>query len=162
MRKSSQNKEKREKKCKTKKKLQKADETENTNEGEDGAQSILANKPKRGKDEAQPRDKWKAPQKGARKALHKAVTVAVKARSAEIALSLLDRTAKGDMRGAAMMISLMEPMKKDGEEGKSEGSGPSLAELLESEPPWNESMEKRSEAGMGRREADLRTLESSK
>ena len=55
---------------------------------------------------------------------------AVKARSDGIAFSLLDRTAHGDMRGAAMMISLMEPKNKDGSDEKNDWHGPSVAELL--------------------------------
>ena len=114
MKKSSLDKEKRKKKGKTENTPAKAGGTENTKMSEKGRESGPAKKPNENKEEGGQKETRKAPQKGARKALRRAVKKAVKARSDGIAFSLLDRTAHGDMRGAAMMISLMEPRTKMG------------------------------------------------
>ncbi len=150
MKKSSLDKEKRKKKGKTENTPAKAGGTENTKMSEKGRESGPAKKPNENKEEGGQKEKRKAPQKGARKALRRAVKKAVKARSDGIAFSLLDRTAHGDMRGAAMMISLMEPKNKDGSDEKNDWHGPSVAELLESEPPWDGSLESSETVASGR------------
>ena len=79
--------------------------------------------------------------KGARKKLRHAVKAAVKAKSAELAQKLVSKAEEGDMRGAEMMLSLIEK-KKPAKDGKTKKrSGPSWAELLASEPEWDESAE---------------------
>ena len=79
--------------------------------------------------------------KGARKKLRHAVKAAVKAKSAELAQRLVKKAEEGDMRGAEMMLSLIEK-KKPGKDGKTKKrSGPSWAELLASEPEWDETAE---------------------
>ncbi|MGA3132545.1 MAG: hypothetical protein ABSD59_17210 [Terracidiphilus sp.] len=89
--------------------------------------------------------------KGARKVLRQAVKAAVKVKSAAIAEKLVSKVEQGDMRGTEMVLSLIEK-KKQGkvEKKKKKRSGPSWAELLASEPEWDESTEKDGqEAGTG-------------
>jgi len=80
--------------------------------------------------------------KGARKKLRHAVKAVVKNKSGAIAETLVSKAEKGDMRGTEMMLSLIEK-KKQGKDAKKKKkrSGPSWAELLASEPEWDESME---------------------
>jgi hypothetical protein len=86
-------------------------------------------------------EKVKQAGKGAKKALRRAVKVEVKARSEGIAHSLVENVERGDVQSATLMISLMEKKKK--KEGDTEWDGPSAAELLASEPEWDEEMEKK-------------------
>ncbi len=79
--------------------------------------------------------------KGARKKLRHAVKAAVKAKSAELAQRLVKKAEEGDMRGAEMMLSLIEKKKQDKDARKKKRSGPSWAELLASEPEWDENAE---------------------
>jgi hypothetical protein len=85
--------------------------------------------------------------KGARKLLRHAVKAVVKVKSAEIAQKLVSKAEEGDMRGAEMMLSLIEKKKKQGKEPKKKRSGPSLAELLASEPEWDENAESGGKVG---------------
>jgi hypothetical protein len=80
--------------------------------------------------------------KGARKKLRHAVKAVVKVKSQEIARKLVSKVEAGDMRGTEMVLSLMDKKKQntDGKK-KKKRSGPSWAELLASEPEWDESME---------------------
>ena len=81
--------------------------------------------------------------KGARKVLRHAVKAAVKEKSAEIAKTLVSKVEQGDMRGTEMVLSLIDKKKQGKDEKKKKKrSGPSWAELLVSEPEWDESMEK--------------------
>ena len=66
----------------------------------------------------------------------------VKVKSALIAEKLVSKAEAGDMRGTEMMLSLIEK-KKPGKDAKKKKKrdGPSWAELLASEPEWDESME---------------------
>jgi hypothetical protein len=80
--------------------------------------------------------------KGARKKLRHAVKAVVKANSGRIAEQLVTKAQQGDMRGTEMMLSLIDKKKQstDGKK-KKKRSGPNWAELLASEPEWDESME---------------------
>jgi hypothetical protein len=79
--------------------------------------------------------------KGATKALRHALKAKVKAESEQIAQTLVTKVKEGDMKGTEMVPSLIEK-KKEGTDGKKKKrSGPSWAELLASEPEWDESME---------------------
>ena len=80
--------------------------------------------------------------KGARKKLRHAVKAVVKVKSGLIAEKLVSKAEAGDMRGTEMMLSLIEK-KKPGKDAKKKKKreGPSWAELLASEPEWDESME---------------------
>ena len=74
--------------------------------------------------------------KGAKKALRRAVKVEVKNNSTSIAKALVNKTTCGDMRSAKMLMNLMDkPGKDDDDEGY---EGMSTAEMLASEPPWDE------------------------
>ena len=74
--------------------------------------------------------------KGAKKALRRAVKVEVKKRRAEIATSLVNKTTSGDMRGATILLNLID---KSGKHDEDEGyEGMSTAEMLASEPEWDE------------------------
>jgi hypothetical protein len=80
--------------------------------------------------------------KGARKKLRHAVKAVVKVKSQEIARKLVSKVEAGDMRGTEMVLSLMDKKKQDTDgKKKKKRSGPSWAELLASEPEWDESME---------------------
>ena len=80
--------------------------------------------------------------KGARKKLRHAVKAVVKVKSQEIARKLVSKVEAGDMRGTEMVLSLMDKKKHDTDgKKKKKRSGPSWAELLASEPEWDESME---------------------
>ncbi|MGB7263963.1 MAG: hypothetical protein WBC92_00520 [Terracidiphilus sp.] len=146
MKKSSADKEKREKKSKIEKKPVTAGGVERTTSSKNYSESLAKEMPEGDKDKAPKKDD-KAKHADAKKALRVAVKKAVKERSKKLAQSLVGRTENGDMRGAAMMLSLMEKQKDCKEENK-EWDGPTVAELLESEPEWDESMEDNSEGGM--------------
>ena len=90
--------------------------------------------------------------KGAGNSLRKAVKKFVKEHNVKIAESLTARTEAGDMRGAAVMISLME-RKKAAENGR-KWRGPSVAELLATGPEWNENMDEESGVSIGGREPE--------
>jgi len=81
--------------------------------------------------------------KGAKKALRKAVKAEVKRQSKEFAEKLVAKTSAGDIRGAEIVLSLMDKAKaeEDAKKKKKKRDGPSWAELLASEPEWDESME---------------------
>ena len=74
--------------------------------------------------------------KGAKKALSHAVKKVVKKSKEQIADSLVTNAVKGDMRCAAMVLSLMEK-KKDGEDDD-DWDGPSLADILVPGQLWRE------------------------
>ena len=78
--------------------------------------------------------------KGAKKALRQAVKAEVKKQSREIARKLVHKAVDGDIKGAAMVLSLMDKERADNERKRHERSGPSWAELLASEPEWDESL----------------------
>ncbi|MFZ0339206.1 MAG: hypothetical protein WAL45_14320 [Terracidiphilus sp.] len=79
--------------------------------------------------------------KGARKKLRDAVKAVVKNKSVAIAETLVRKVEKGDMRGTEVVLSLIEKKKQGKDAQKKVRSGPSWAELLASEPEWDESME---------------------
>jgi hypothetical protein len=79
--------------------------------------------------------------KGARKKLRHAVKAVVKNKSGVIAKTLVGKAEKGDTRGTEMMLLLIEKKKQGKDVKKKKRSGPSWAELLASEPEWDESME---------------------
>ena len=80
--------------------------------------------------------------KGARKVLRHAVKAVVKVKSEAIAKKLVSKAEAGDPRGTEMILSLIEKKKQDKDaKKKKKRSGPSWAELLASEPEWDESME---------------------
>ncbi len=76
--------------------------------------------------------------KGARKKLRHAVKAVVKANSDTLAEKIVGKAQDGDVRGAEMMLSLIEKMKPGKEAKKKKREGPSWAELLASEPEWDE------------------------
>ena len=91
--------------------------------------------------------------KGARKVLRHAVKAVVKVKSAAIAEKLVGKVEAGDMRGTEMVLSLIEKKKKQGKDAKKKKrDGPSWAELLASEPEWDESMEEGRDQGSGSRD----------
>jgi hypothetical protein len=79
--------------------------------------------------------------KGARKKLRHAVKAVVKNKSGAIAETLVGKAENGDIRGTEMVLSLIEKKKQGKDAKKKKRSGPSWAELLASEPEWDESME---------------------
>jgi hypothetical protein len=66
------------------------------------------------------------------------------------------RTIEGDVRNTEMLMSLVVPKSnQDGKTKKKKRSGPSLAELLASEPEWvDPEPESTAEVGMGGREPE--------
>jgi len=82
------------------------------------------------------------PHKGAKKALRQAVKVAVEKRSRLIAETLVNKVTQGDMRGAEMLLSLIERAKKENKKKVARKIKPraSAAELLASEPEWEEKL----------------------
>jgi hypothetical protein len=91
--------------------------------------------------------------KGARKVLRHAVKAAVKVKSEAIAQKLVNKAEEGDLHGTEMVLSLMEKKKQDKDaKKKKKRSGPSWAELLASEPEWDESMEENRDQGAGIRD----------
>jgi hypothetical protein len=80
--------------------------------------------------------------KGAKKALRKAVKAEVKKQSEDIARKLVSKASSGDMHGTEMVLSVMKIAKAEEDaKKKKKRDGPSWAELLVSEPEWDESME---------------------
>jgi len=79
--------------------------------------------------------------KGAKKALRHALKAKVKAERVKIAEKLVEKVTQGDMKGTEIVLSLMEKAKSENEKKKKKRSGPSWAELLASEPEWDESTE---------------------
>jgi hypothetical protein len=98
-------------------------------------------------------EKEQKPRKGARKALRGAVKKVVREDCGKFAERLVKNAEDGDTRCTAMMLSLME--KKDGEDNKP-SDGPSLFDLLPSEPEWDEETEAKQEAEREEREAGLK------
>jgi len=93
------------------------------------------------------------PYKGAEKTLREAVKARVRKESSEIARTLVEHVKKGDMHGAEVVLSLLHKAKEEDDAKKKKRSGPNWAELLASEPEWDESMEAR---GQGTGTAGLR------
>lgn len=88
-------------------------------------------------------DKRSNTHKGAKKALRQAVKAQIKIKSSEIARKLVDKAAEGDMQGTAIMLSLMDKTQAGSDQKKrKKRSEPSWAELLASEPEWDESIER--------------------
>jgi hypothetical protein len=79
--------------------------------------------------------------KGAKKALRHALKAKVKAERVKIAEKLVEKVTQGDMKGTEIVLSLMEKGKEEDAKKKKKREGPSWAELLASEPEWDESME---------------------
>jgi hypothetical protein len=90
--------------------------------------------------------------KGARKVLRHAVKAVVKVKSESIAKKLVDKVEQGDMRGTEMVLKLIEKKKPGKDAKKKKKDGPSWAELLASEPEWDESMAEDRGQGSGIRE----------
>jgi hypothetical protein len=76
--------------------------------------------------------------KGARKKLRHAVKAVVKANSKTLAEKIVGKAQDGDARGTQMMLSLIEKKKAAKEGKKKKRDGPSWAELLVSEPEWDD------------------------
>ncbi len=132
-----------EKKSKAAKTPKKTGGTGRAKAGGSGRKKAAAKKAAKGKPKTpEPDDKTK--RKGAKKALREAVKKVVKEQCEGIARSLVNRTKDGDMRSAKLVLSLMERKKLEGDEAS---DGPSAAELLASEPEWDEEEEKKQEAG---------------
>jgi hypothetical protein len=94
---------------------------------------------------------------GAKNALRKALKDELNQEGArKIAKALVKRTIEGDMQSTEMLMSLVVPKKdEDGKAKKKKRSGPSLAELLASEPEWvDPEPESTAEVGMGGREPE--------
>jgi hypothetical protein len=99
--------------------------------------------------------------KGAKKALRQAVRAEVKKRKEKIAEALVNRIGDGDMRGAAMVLSLMEHGNKEGEDGKKRHGGLKLIDLLESDTEW-EGEEAEAPAGAGTEKSEAASEQESK
>jgi hypothetical protein len=95
---------------------------------------------------------------GARKALRKALKDRLNDNGATlIANALVEQTAHGDVHSADMLMSLVNHKKDKDEKAKKKKkkSGPSLAELLGSEPEWvDPDPEPADEVEMGGREPE--------
>ncbi len=91
---------------------------------------------KSGKKNAQDSETREALHKGVKKALRRAVKANVKKEKEKIAEVLVNKVKNGDMRGAVMVLSLMEHGNKEGKDGKKKHDGLKLIDLLESEPEW--------------------------
>ena len=74
--------------------------------------------------------------KGAKKALRRAVEAEVRKEKEKIAEVLVSKVKDGDMRGAVMVLSLMEHGDKEDKDVKKKRGGLKLIDLLESEPEW--------------------------
>ena len=104
----------------------------------------------------------KAPKKpvklGAKKALRKAIKDEMNREGAKkIAEALVKRTVEGDMHSSEMLMTLVEGKKDEDKTAKKKKkrSGPSLAELLASEPEWVDPEPNPTvEAGMGGKEPE--------
>jgi hypothetical protein len=117
--------------------------TKRAKAGGRGGKKATAKKPARGKPKTpEPDDKTK--RGGAKKALREAVKKVVQEECEGIARSLVNRTKDGDMRSAKLVMTLMGKKKDGGDDTASDG--PSAAELLASEPEWDEEEEKKQEA----------------
>jgi hypothetical protein len=79
--------------------------------------------------------------KGAKKALRHALKAKVKAERVKIAEKLVEKVTQGDMKGTEIVLTLMEKDKDENAKKRKKREGPSWAELLASEPEWDESME---------------------
>ena len=84
------------------------------------------------------RHKTPAGRGGAR--LRDSINAMVSKQSDRIAQALIDKTVKGNMTGARILVELSGADKAPPEK-KKKRSGPSWAELLASEPEWDPSME---------------------
>lgn len=76
--------------------------------------------------------------RGARKKLRHAVKAVVKANSETLAKKIVQQAQGGDARGTETMLSLIDKKKPGKEPKKKKREGPSWAELLVSEPEWDE------------------------
>jgi hypothetical protein len=111
----------------------------NAEAGGDGDEKAAAETPDKSKKKATEEDE-KEESKGAKKALRHAVKKVVKENSGPIADALVKETENGDMRSAAMVLSLIEKKKKkDGEDD--DWDGPSLSEILVPDQLWREKAE---------------------
>lgn len=81
--------------------------------------------------------------KGARKKLRHAVKAVVKANSDTLAKKIVQQAQGGDARGTETMLSLIDKKKPGKEPKKKKRDGPSWAELLVSEPEWDEEEDER-------------------
>jgi hypothetical protein len=80
--------------------------------------------------------------KSAKKVLCDAVKHEVMQRSRKIAHDLVDKVTKGDARGTEVVLTLLQKARQENNAKKArKRSGPSWAELLVSEPEWDENME---------------------
>jgi hypothetical protein len=108
----------------------------NAEAGGDGDEKAAAETPEKSKEKATEEDE-KEESKGAKKALRHAVKKVVKKNSGPIADALVKETENGDMRSAAMVLSLIEKKKKkDGDDD--DWDGPSLSEILVPDQLWRE------------------------
>ncbi len=133
-----------EKKSKAAKAPKKTGGTNRAKAGGSGGKKAAAKKRATGKPKT-PEPDDKAEYRGAKKALRRAVKKVVKAKCDAIAQTLVEKTEGGDMRSAALVITLMDKKKDGGDDEASDG--PSAAELLASEPEWDEEAEKKQETG---------------
>jgi hypothetical protein len=79
-----------------------------------------------------------AAQAAARDALQQAMSYALKKKSKTIASSLVQSSIGGQTRTVTTVLSLTEEEKESADRKR---HGPSLAELLEAEPEWDDSMD---------------------
>ncbi len=100
--------------------------------------------------------------KGAKKALRQAVKAKVKKEKEKIAEVLVNKVKSGDMRGAVMVLSLMEHGNKEGKDGKKRHDGLKLIDLLESEPEWEGEEAEAAAAGMGAKVSEAANQQGSK
>jgi hypothetical protein len=94
---------------------------------------------------------------GAKKALRRALKDELNGDGAKrIAEALVEQTVKGDVRSANILMNLVVKKKDEGGKGKKKKrSGPTLGELLASEPDWDEEpTEATVDVGIGRREPE--------
>lgn len=94
---------------------------------------------------------------GAKRALREALKDELSDKGAKnIVAALVKRTIEGDVRSSEMLMTLMVRKKDEDKAGeKKKRSGPSLADLLASEPEWvDPEPESTSEVGMGGREPE--------
>ena len=113
---------------------------ESAQAGGSGEEAASKEKPSRrrkskAEKEAEEEEKEKEAAKGARRALRHAVKKVVKMKCGSLALKLMEETEMGNMRSAAMMISLME--KKQEGDGEKRHGGLTAADLLGSEQEWD-------------------------
>lgn len=125
---------------------------------DEGVQGTKEAKSEKDEKRAARKKKEKATPQGAKKVLHGAVNGEVKKQGKMIATSLVQSTIDGDARTATMMLSLMEERNESKDEKR---HGLSVADLLEAEPEWDESMDESCEADLGGREATMQETGSS-